>query len=49
MANELVKQDEFDLGIDFSDMMMIVMMVVMVSILQSVSTLAAQVQSAEAG
>jgi len=45
-ANQL---EEFDIGIDLSDIMMIVMMIIMVSLIQSMSTLTSQVQSLEAG
>jgi len=42
LGTELTKSSDFDLGIDFSDMMMIIMMIVMVSVLSSVATSSAQ-------
>ncbi len=47
MTTDLTKQDEFDIGIDLSDMMMLVMMIVMVSLVQSVGTLSAQVNTGD--
>jgi len=43
MTTDLTKRDEFDFGIDLSDMMMIVMMVVMVSVLTTVTATSTQV------
>ena len=42
MTTIQAKQDDFDFGIDFSDMMMLVMMIIMVSVLSSVATSSAQ-------
>lgn len=43
MTTDLTKQDEFDLGIDLSSLMMMVMMVVLVQIIASTSLLTSQV------
>jgi len=37
MSTDLTKRDDFDIGIDMSDMMMVIMMVVMASVLGNVS------------
>lgn len=42
MAKDLVKQDDFDFGIDVSDMMMMIMMIVMVSVISSMTATTAQ-------
>ena len=44
MTKELAKQDDFDMGIDFSDMMMMIMMIMMIGIMSSV-TQTAQTQT----
>lgn len=46
MAKDLVKQDEFDFGFEFSDMMMIMMMVMMVSVVSGMTATAAQTTQA---
>lgn len=42
MAKELAKRDEFDIGIEVSDLMMVFMMVMMVSLMTTVVTPVAQ-------
>ncbi|MBA7710638.1 hypothetical protein ES703_119583 [subsurface metagenome] len=46
MTTDLTKKDELDLGIDISDMMMIIMMVVMASVLSTVTTTSTQATQA---
>lgn len=49
MTKELTTRDEFDLGIDLSDMMMIIMMIVMMSVMASVaSTVTTSAQTLQA-
>ena len=46
MANDIAKQDDFDMGIDFSDLMMIIMMVIMMSILPTITAATAATTAA---
>jgi len=43
MAKELAKQDDFDIGIEVSDLMMVVMMVMMMSLVATMTTVVAPV------
>jgi len=43
VAKELAKQDDFDIGIEVSDLMMVVMMVMMMSLVATMTTVVAPV------